>query len=317
LEPSCCIHSGTKGLSPLPQTEHLYSNLLKVESFAESLYLAATEYRSQRELWKKFEALQVDPGGEAVLKNKSILSFHNLEEHPWCEICDIGSIECFRVGEWAYSDDPDKQREFVELLNRSLREKLEPDIRIKRDKHGKEYYFFAPQFDEAGKLTSRELFYKSLKKGTSRSVFHVYMRKDDPSKISFCRHSAFYGRFLRFDDRWYLEITPHYRFTYDGNRETSFHESQLTRIKQKDWNANVLGQVVMWAEYLRGRPDLFTKAYPFLTFGSLVSFDINAGIDDNVWLKREEKGRANVVSSSMEELPLFGLISGSQDQAKG
>ena len=45
----------------------------------------------------------------------------------------------------------------------------------------------------------------------------------------------------------------------------------------------------MWAEYLQDKPDLFSNLYPFLTFASLVKFEIQAGFDDNMWLKKEEK----------------------------
>ena len=290
-------------LASLPKRERLYSNLLTVDSFAEKLYVAATDYRNRHSMFEKFKQMNTSPlpGGVFILRGKSILSFHNLEENPWREICDTGSVEDFKTDEWAYSDDPVKQREFVELLNRSLIEKLKP--RVRYDKND-DYYYFAATKD----LQSEELPYESLRRGTSRWIFRAYPKKSDRTQIAYYRHSAFCGRFLRYGNRWYLEITPHYRFTYDGYRESRFHEDMLKRIKEFELNPAVLGQVVMWAEYLRAPTDLFT-APPFLTFGSLMTFNFNRGIDDKSWVQREEDAAANVVSSSLNDLPLFKFMS--------
>ncbi len=151
-------------LSPLPKNEALYSNLLEVESFASKLYLAETEYRFSGSIWQKFREMEVDAKSEWILKNKRILSFHNLEEYPWNEICDVGSIEPFDTDEWAYSDDIDSYRKFVQLMNYCLAEKLKPNIRF--DKR-KEYYFFLP----TEHLTPFILSYKSLLQKTHRICY--------------------------------------------------------------------------------------------------------------------------------------------------
>lgn len=285
-------------LSPLPKSETLYSNLVEVVSFAEHIYIASTDFRYYGDIWKKFDELGVHVGKEWILKHKQIRSFHDLSEYPWTEVCDPGSVERFDTAEWAYSDDPDVQREFVQLLNHCLGGKMRPDVWYSKKK---DYYFFAPTED----LSDRKWFYQSMVQKTDRDVFRAYYKKGDPSQVAYYRHSAFKGQFVRFNDAWYLEITPTYHYTRDGYRWSWYSEEHLKGIKRLERNPAVFGQVVMWADVVRGRQDLFTEPYPFLSFESLLKFDIKAGLDDNVWLGHEERKETKVALSPENQLSLF------------
>jgi hypothetical protein len=59
-----------------------------------------------------------------VLWEKKIQSFHNVGESPWTSICDEGTIEPLPATDWSASEDVDKQRLFVQLLNASLTAQL-------------------------------------------------------------------------------------------------------------------------------------------------------------------------------------------------
>jgi hypothetical protein len=52
------------------------------------------------------------------------------------------------------------------------------------------------------------------------------------------RHLAFRGQFRQFDKHWYLEVTPTYRFTSDGQILDRFHEDRLKGIKRNSQHAN-------------------------------------------------------------------------------
>jgi hypothetical protein len=248
-------------------------------------------------LWEKLNRLVKDAGNEWILKNKQMTSFHDLNEFPWNEVCQ-GSAEEFDTEEWAYSDELDRRKDFVHLLNLALAQKLSPDVRFYKKFS---YYYFVATKD----LSPKELGYKSLVHHTSRIVFQGYKKKKDPTQVSHYRHSAFFGQFHCFDNKWYLEITPTYHFTMDGYRLSIFREDQLKGIKQLERNPAVLGQVVMWAEHLKEKPDFFTKLYPFLTFGSLTQFEIQAGLDDKTWLKKEEAEEAATAMFTENQLLLF------------
>jgi hypothetical protein len=288
-------------LNPIPKKEKLYSNLLRIENYGQSLFLAETDYRTSGQLWEKFKEMDVDPGMEWILKEKRILSFHDLHEYPWNEICDQGTVEEFGADEWAFTDEQDKERDFVRLLNRCLRAMLWPELRFNR----KRGYYYVSSTEGLGDV---EWSYQSLKSKAGRKVFRGYKSKKDPNKVSYYRHSAFFGKFYRFGDAWYLEITPHYRFTWNGMFESHYHEEMLQNIKRLERNQAVLGQVVMWADKLRGALTLFSQPYPFLKFGSLVSFDLDHGIDDRSWLPQEEREEQKISCIQRNEYPLLSEI---------
>jgi len=64
---------------PKPDSRHekLYSNLLKIESYAKSIFVAPTHSRGRNEIFQKLLELGGNPGNEFILKNKSLISFHN------------------------------------------------------------------------------------------------------------------------------------------------------------------------------------------------------------------------------------------------
>lgn len=283
--------------APPPKRETLHSNLLGVSRFPERLYVAQTDYRTGQEVRAKLDEMDARGEREWFAKYKSILSFNDLSEWPWEEICDRGTVEAFDSEEWAYSDDPDAQRDFVQLLNRCLGAKAHA-LRLRYDKDHRCHYFRATK-----KLTDRKLAYKSVVNETTRTVFKGYPKKGNPGEMAYYRHSAFQGWFKRFGDAWYLEITPTYHFTRDGWRPSAFYEDNLTGIKQLESNQALLGQTIMWAEYLSGDGDLFESAYPLLGFDGLKTFDLEAGINEEAWLRRRDKDDAE---DSSEGLTLFG-----------
>lgn len=284
--------------SPPPCQEILYSNLLTVASFSPTLYLAETDFRRPKELWQELDRLETGVGGEWILTNKRILSFYDLSEFPWSQLCDIGTVEAFDVEEWSLSHDLDRQRDFVQLINRCLKEKARTlDLRFNADDN---IYYFKATSD----LSPRIVRYQSLKQVTKRTVFEGYPSKKNPSKIAYYRHSAFRGYFQRFDDDWHLEITPTYYFTWNGYKSDIFGEERLKGIKRLEKNPAVLGQTVMWAEYLKKPPDLFSTEYQFLKFGELLKYEVDFGINDEMWLPNKNT-ESSPSGTDEQQLSLF------------
>ena len=279
--------------APLQETETLYSNLLQVVSFAPKIYVANTNYRKTGAVWRKLNSMEVRIGSEWLLGDKKIVSFHNLKKSPFDTICDLGTCESFYTREWADSDDEDTKRQFVQLLNKCLEEKTR-FLGLRFDKYREYYYFRATKG-----LHTRGVQYQSHQNQVSREVFKQYRKKADPNQRAYCRHSAFEGQFLRLSDGWYLEITPTYHFTTDGNTEDKFRVERLQGIKRLDRNPAVLGQLFMWEAYLsQSTQGLFSSEYPFLRFGQLATVDINTSLPDDVWYNSEEEDTDN-------ELELF------------
>jgi len=284
---------------PLSKNEALLSNLLPVTTLPERIYIATTDFRERHQLIEVLKSKSQAFGVEWILKNKQILSFRDLWEHPFREVCDVGTVEDFGIQEWSDSEDGDRQREFVQLLNCALREKLrlfsvafEPKLPFRC------YYFRGNE-----KLEAVTFGYFGGKKETDREVFKPYFKKD--GTVRYCRHSALKGQFYRFGGRWYLEVTPTYYFTINGIRRAKYYEDALKGIKRLERNLAVRGQVVMWAELLTRPGDMYRPDYPYLGFGEPLSFDLDVGLDDEAWLEREK--RDQVLSANLHG-PLLELL---------
>lgn len=279
---------------PTPKKEKLLTNLLAVESFAEHIYVATATKKKAQEVIDTLREHGFE-GDEWSLKGGNITSFYNLDDSHWKSVCDQGTVEVFGTNEWAYSTDEDRQREFVYLLNKCLKSKVRADLWFFRDK---EYYFFKASPD----LKPRVYSYHSGKQKTERRVFTPYGKLPD-GKPYYYRHSAFTGHFRRYDDVWYLEITPTYHFTSNGYELHYKYEDFIKKIKQLERNQAVMGQVRMWAYYLTQPPDMITPKYPFITFGQLIPLDADFGINDDEWLTHEESNGTG--TQSTEDTPLF------------
>jgi len=286
--------------SPLDTTETLYTNLLKVKSVVETIYVAVTDKTKNSEIWDTFKQLNVKVGGEWILKNRTIISFHPLDEFPFAEVCDPGSCERFDVDEWSETADEDKRRDYVQLLNNALRERTWL-LGLKYHKEHEYYFYRAPR-----KLNTIHIDYQSIKRRAKREVFKQYFGKRDITRKTYCRHAAFKGRFLRLDDQWFLEITPTYHFTKNGLDDYPYRDELLKGIKRLERNPAVVGQLLMWADFLN-RPikTLFANEYPFLSFGELEKVNVNAGISDNIWYAAEEDIEKETMSSVENQSELF------------
>lgn len=258
-----------------PRNETLVSNLLQLISFSDTIYVAPTAFDDRSHVWSALGE-QVGIGDEWVLRSGMIYSFHDLEESTWRDVCDSGAVEPLPSTEWADSEDLSKRSEFVELLNRSLDEKLQSE-KVAYNYANDLYYF---------RLHRRQTRVEgSGKAGSGRTVVEVYqkVRNKDGKKFTYYRHYALRTRWMRVDSEWYLELTPTYFFTHDKEREHIFHEDMLKGIKRLEKNAAVRYLVEFWAYFLGKDPDMFSKTYPFLTFGGLKTFPVDFGFDDASW----------------------------------
>lgn len=270
--------------SPLRRRETLVTNLLQVTKLPEKLYHAVSSFGSRAEIREELTSYTPYPMREWVARGKTILSVHPLDSHPWNKVVAEGTVEEFDTAEWAQSDDLQRRRDFVELLNNALAEKLGP--LFVRFHASRKIYFFAATKD----LKPRSIRYRATKQWTRKEVFGPRQRKDDAATTAYYRHSAFEGNFVRHDGAWFLEIEPTYWFTRDGRQPDLFAEERLAGIKRLEKNAAVLGQLHMWAAVLTEPASLFRDAYPHLAFGALKQLDLPCGIEDEIWVKREESG---------------------------
>lgn len=282
-------------LPPRRSGERLWSNLLAVEGLPAVVYVAATQLRSTTDIWDILNRRQIRPASGWILWEKKIVSFEDLSGQEWDTICEPGTVEGFDTSEWSESDDPERTRLFVQLLNRTLRAQMDSRVR------------FWPKDDCFAMVgEKRKQSYKSLKRTSGLTVVSQFMSKSkDGREFPYRRHLAFRAQFRFFDGAWFLEITPTYRFTSDGFKRDLFHESRLKKIKEIEGNRAVLSCVLFWANFLQPDDGLFAGPQPPIVFGELKRIDVGVGIDDKSWKQNDpDKAALDRESSAQGLLPI-------------
>jgi hypothetical protein len=293
---------GARGFA-LRKTEKLTSNLYPLTTLPPRLYLAETPHKTSKDVAKALEGHNIS--FECALRNKRLLTPRDLSDPRYQFLCDRGTVEDFPTSEWAMSNDPDRQRDFVRILNQCLAQFLRTSSsRIRRDKQSSAYYF--PSKQELQKFEENKTDkggmsrgYQGQKKATSREVVKALLNKKLGHVMGY-RHAAMWAQFSRYGGQWYLEVTPTYRFTQpDGLKTSQYASDWLKGIKQLENNSALLGQLVMWEDVLLNRnEDFFVEPYPFLGFGRLLSFELDRGLEDTAWTANDESS-----TPAAEEMP--------------
>jgi hypothetical protein len=262
---------------PLPRleaSERLVSNLLEVTGFAPVVRSASTPCRDRADAWERMAANGAFESG-FVLSSGRIYTMSSLEEGPLAVLCD-GPVTSTPTPEWSETQDSDELRRFVSLLNFTLRSAHHPDLVWHSKK--KIVYYQAPPNLSSRKVRGR---YRGSK---GRKFFSPYYGKDDATKISYCRHYAAGLYFRHWSGRWFLEINPTYHFTIDGRRDSLYDSEYVKKIKRMERNSAVYQLVRAWADYLQGEDTLFKSRDERIIFGSLLTIDADAAIDEKAWI---------------------------------
>jgi hypothetical protein len=135
--------------------------------------------------------------------------------------------------------------------------------------------------------TDRQHTYQALQRRSRVTVVKRFERTTDDGRtfVRF-RHLAVRVRFRRISEKWYIEVTPTYRFTWNGTDQDRFHAEWLSGIKRIEGNRAVLSQVLIWADLL-AQPQLSSGSKPTLLFKMPSAFKASVGIDDAGWSARD------------------------------
>ncbi len=259
------------------QLEESFANLIPLRHFPDSLYVAPALSKTRKQSWfllNQDKSSDYVPGAWTLFDG-NLYSLVDPERSRLKTIIEVGSLERFDACEWAFSDDENRRRLFVSLLNSALREDLwSQGVRYYGEQ---DVYAFMGQPDEA----PRQLRYANVKvRSTATVVSHYEHNAKSGKSYPYLRHAAFQGRFRLLGGEWYLEITPTYRFTYNGKDLERYHEDRLSGIKRFERNRSVLSQLLLWQAVLRA-PWPRSDRSRLLEFAPLVSFRFASDVNEN------------------------------------
>lgn len=288
--------------APAPKIERIVSNLLPLTFYPDNIYYAETKYRKARELWEALNQLKDKKGINKnwMLSDGKIYTFNDLNQHPW-NLFVAKEVSLFKTTIWAKSNELSITNNFIQLLNNTFESFLHQRNIIHKVIEKKiNLFYFRPRLDNDERPYSKKINYNRFGRKSHQSVCERYARKSDPSTISFYRHLALEHKFCRYDGQWYLEITPTYYFTHDGFKMHYYYESKLKGKKALDKATAVFSETVFWAWFIGQESGKLFGFSPILKFGQLWQSDLNAGLDDEVWLKKDDRSTENSFTTQLK-----------------
>ena len=259
--------------------EESFANLLQLRHFPETLYVAPALCPTRKATWAKLAQNASTKPGDFVsnawtVHENMFYSFVDPTRSRLRGVVDVGGIEELETREWAYSSDANWRRLFVQLLNGALRDDLGAQgVRYHKDQ---DVHAFLGRPDEP----PRKLKHQNLQvRSTVTVVAHYERPGKDGKTFRYQRHSAFQSRFRMLGPSWYLEITPTYRYTYNGKDLAWYHESLLAGIKRLERNRAVLSQLLVWQAVLRAPWKRLTSER-YLDFAPLTTMTFRTPIDE-------------------------------------
>jgi hypothetical protein len=249
------------------------SNLLEVKAFGPVIHTASTPCRDRGDAWERMRSNGAFETG-FHLSSGRIYSMSSLAEGPLAVLCD-GVVESHRTEEWSRTEDEDRHRLFVALLNFTLRAAHYREL-VWHPKKRVVYYQASPD------LSTRKIQGRS-RRSRGRSFFSPYFGKDDVTAIRYCRHYAAELNFRQWAGGWFLEIDPTYHFTIDGKRDSLYDAEYVKKIKLMERNSAVQYLVRAWADLLIGEDTLFSRRDERILFGELLTVEADAAIDEKAW----------------------------------
>lgn len=230
------LHLGTP-----PIHETLVSNLLPIVSYPETIFSAKAIISRGRDAWAVWDESPGEWPRDWIVWSGHVYSFTNPSTGMLSKLC-TGPTKPIPTSDWAEAEDEELRRHFVWLLKAALSSQMRPALRSNRD------LTWVAATDELPVVIA------VAATSTTRTVVKAYLRDDE--SVKYVRHLAFAPIFVRYDDRWFLELTPTYHFTRDGFEPDLFAASRLSTIKRIERHSDFRRNVDTLARLLRGDVDL-------------------------------------------------------------
>jgi nucleoside phosphorylase len=174
--------------APLAKQEQLFSNLLEVSYFPETLYSVETCCEDDRDVWAILNNEMFNPPNDWIIRAKTLYAFHDFSDPIWKKVIEDNTTEPQSTSHWAASDNNDRMWEFIDLLKNCLKEfgkgrdlKYIHTQRIQGETKPFKYIYFAattefaksPLFQD-GDFKDINQFVSILKEGSDPLAKHIF-----------------------------------------------------------------------------------------------------------------------------------------------
>jgi len=246
-----------------------------------------------------------------VVRGKEFFSFHNLRDEKigLATILDSSASDPIPVENYIKNPDGSFNLDHLNIFKDLLRKTFQAQIKHRGIswQHDERVFFFCnlDKRDDDKIQIRKESRVKGKKDG--RMVYKEVRSKHDLTKTLNHEHLAFDISFDIYDDQWYLAIKPTMFYSSNGYRKSKWHKTNVSIIKKKDKNLNVLEDLLFITEILQKdqKEDLLMQENQlFIKLGELVEIENSPYLNDDEWLQHEEKTKRKALSKK-PDTPLF------------
>lgn len=245
-------------------TDTVFSTLLPVLEMPPHVYKVPCQYDDSQARAVAQQIISPDLANEIcpfILRGGNLICFHDLHRRdgPFRNLVDKQWDQVKQYESRAWWGDPDRERWFVELLNRSLN-KLTGRKKLNWDKYHKRYYFDPPVAGQPMDIT----YHPMNQSTTERHVVWQPITKKTGLPKPYWLHQAVALQFHRVTKQdWCLSIRPELRVTRDGKipLESEKVGARVTRRKSRMFNYDVLKEVHFWRDFLSGSQPRIIMAF--------------------------------------------------------
>lgn len=222
-----------------------------------------------------------------IVHGDTLITFVDLTDAkntPYKLIIESGTEEQIPSEDfWGQSED--QEYAFRGLLRFTLQQRLYQERVTYRKEEN--LFVFLPLSDSLNERTESWHGEKDAK----RTVFKRQFNKKNPDKVLMQKHLAFGVDFHRFDDDWYVAITPDWFFsTGESYRRSGFAQDNLKWIKRQENNSQVFNHFRFIHAWLKkiDEADLFSEVSnpskkAFLTYGDICELTSAPQLDESLW----------------------------------
>lgn len=240
-----------------------------------------------------------------VVRGRELLSFHNLRDDAvLAPIIDASASDPISVESYIKNADGSFNLDHLNILKDLLRKTFQAQLahRGVNWQHKERVFFFTT-------LNESKVRKEAWSKSEGRMVYKAVPNPHDRSKTLNHEHLAFEAGFNVFEGQWYLSVKPTMYYSSNRYRKSKWHKQNVSIIKRKDRNNNVLEDFLFIVEILKKdqNADLLEHANSlWIKLGDPVQMVNTAYLDDAEWLKHEEKHKREALTKPAD-LPLLSL----------